>query len=139
MFYQKEQICNEFTRGNVCANKTFCSCIHLIEVDLNDLVEFVIVDETNNPSTFNFSRHPIHLHGHAFAVLAIKKLEDNVRVSTEFVQDLDRKGLLERNFFNPVIKDTVMVRKFRRKFLKKFYNITISKRFNAADIRSFDS
>ena len=44
----------------------------MIEVDLNDLVEFVIVDATRFPLPVPLTpKHPMHLHGHKFAVTAM--------------------------------------------------------------------
>ena len=102
-------MCNEFNRDKICANNMFCSCIHVVEVGLNELVEFVFIDETINTNTFGFSRHPIHLHGHFFAVHAIEKLNPNLMVSVELIKSLDQKGQLKRNFENPPLKDNIMV------------------------------
>jgi L-ascorbate oxidase len=70
--------CNADNINTACpanASLQFCSCIHLIEVDFNDLVEFVFVGETltqfKPPIKVN---HPIHLHGHAFAVVSMDKV-----------------------------------------------------------------
>ena len=67
-------ICNENNINTVCPkNKTeFCSCLHLIEVGLNDLVEFIFVDETLTTFDFNFETiHPIHTHGYSYAIVAM--------------------------------------------------------------------
>jgi L-ascorbate oxidase len=46
-------------------------------------------------------------HGHRFAVLGVEKL--NHSVSLETIKEMDRMGLLKRNFDRPPIKDTVTV------------------------------
>ena len=67
----KDNVCNNATRGKVCANdpNKFCSCIHTIELGLNDLVELIIVDEASMTDY-----HPFHLHGYKFAVLGQEKV-----------------------------------------------------------------
>ena len=73
-------ICNENNMNVACPkNKTeFCSCLHLIEVGLNDLVEFIFVDETLTTFEINIETiHPIHLHGYSYAIVAM----DTVRKS----------------------------------------------------------
>ena len=42
----------------------------MIELDQNDLVEFVIVDATRRSIPLT-TKHPMHLHGHKFAVVAM--------------------------------------------------------------------
>ena len=68
---QKKTICNSGNKHKAClANEDYCSCVHTYEFEIGDVVEFVIVDEG-----FTFqSNHPMHLHGHQFAVLAIQKV-----------------------------------------------------------------
>jgi L-ascorbate oxidase len=70
-------ICNENNMNVTCPNsKTeFCSCLHLIEVDLNDLVEFIFVDEIYTTFEINVETiHPIHLHGYSYAIVAMDKV-----------------------------------------------------------------
>jgi hypothetical protein len=49
-------ICNFVNKSHACpTNKTYCGCIYTLEFELNDVVEFVIVDEgftfqSNHPS-----------------------------------------------------------------------------------------
>lgn len=50
-----------------CSNKeenTFCKCIQIYELELNDLVEIILTD----PVRSSYS-HPMHLHGHSFALI----------------------------------------------------------------------
>ena len=81
---------------------TLCSCTHVINVGLNQLVEFVLV----NGGTLD-ENHPIHLHGHSFAVLGMNKLGSSVLIQD--IKKMDALGKLQRNFVNPIIKDTVKV------------------------------
>lgn len=60
-------------KEKICPSNTtqYCSCVHVIELNLNDLVELVVVDEG-----FTFqSNHPMHLHGFRFAVIGIEKVK----------------------------------------------------------------
>lgn len=84
-------------------NKTFCSCLYTYEFELNDVVEFVIVDEG-----FTFqSNHPMHLHGHRYAVLGLDKLNRSIKIDE--IKRLDEQGVLKRNLDRPPLKDTVTV------------------------------
>jgi L-ascorbate oxidase len=68
----KDMICNQTNKDQVCplSESDYCSCIHVLELELNDLVELIIVDEG-----FTFqSNHPMHLHGHSFAVIGVNKV-----------------------------------------------------------------
>jgi len=100
----KSQICTHLNKAHVCPEEgKYCSCVYTLEFEVGDVVEFIVVDEG-----FTFkSNHPMHLHGSSFAVLAVKKLNESVKVST--IQEMDKMGLLERNFDRPPIKDTVTV------------------------------
>ena len=52
-------------------NETIYSpCIYVLDVGLNDLVELVMVVE----GKLFPSGHPMHLHGHNFAVLGMEKV-----------------------------------------------------------------
>ena len=69
-------VCNHRNREKVCAehikNDEICKCIHIVEIRLNDLVEFVVVDATRFPLPVSLTpKHPMHLHGHKFAVTAM--------------------------------------------------------------------
>ena len=58
-------ICNS-TKAQACLEQNFgfCECVHVLEIDLNDLVEIILIDGSSY-----FQNHPVHLHGHHFAVL----------------------------------------------------------------------
>lgn len=80
---QRDQIndeifCNETTlmeQGIDCREK-FCKCHHVLQVPLNAVVEFIIVDEG---FTF-YANHPFHLHGNAFRVVGLERLGENVTI-----------------------------------------------------------
>ena len=71
----------------------------------------------NNISNFSFSvqqpnlSHPFHLHGYAFNVIGIGRSPDrNVKkINLKHALDLDRQGLLHRQFNLPPAKDTIAV------------------------------
>lgn len=99
----KDKICNSMNKEQVCMNKTFCSCLYTYEFELNDVVEFVIVDEG-----FTFqSNHPMHLHGHRYAVLGLDKLNRSIKLDE--IKRMDQQGLIKRNLEAPPLKDTVTV------------------------------
>ncbi|XP_075156466.1 multicopper oxidase 1 [Haematobia irritans] len=81
----------------------FCKCHHVLQVPLNSIVEFIIVDEG---FTYD-ANHPFHLHGNAFRVVGMERLGKNV--SIEMIKQLDRYNLLKRNLVRPPVKDTVTV------------------------------
>lgn len=55
--------------------------------------------------------HPFHLHGYAFNVIGIGRSPDrNVKkINLKHALDLDKKGLLRRQFDQPPAKDTIAV------------------------------
>ena len=61
-------MCNHLNKDEVCKDK-FCKCIHIVNIKLNDMVEFIVVDATQG--TTMDVKHPMHLHGHKFAVVAM--------------------------------------------------------------------
>ena len=97
-------ICNHLNKTESCPSPTdHCSCIYVLEFDMDDIVEFVIVDQG-----FTFqSNHPMHLHGFNFAVLAVNKLKTSIKL--EDVIKMDNNGTIQRNFDRPPLKDTVTV------------------------------
>ncbi|KAJ3643230.1 hypothetical protein Zmor_025954 [Zophobas morio] len=84
-----------------------CTCTHKVDIPLNAIVEVVLVDEVQQP---NLS-HPFHLHGYAFNVIGIGRSPDrNVKkINLKHALDLDRQGLLHRQFNLPPAKDTIAV------------------------------
>lgn len=55
--------------------------------------------------------HPFHLHGYSFVVVGIGRSPDqNVKkINLKHALDLDRRGLLDRQFNLPPFKDTIAV------------------------------
>ena len=97
-------ICNHINKSEACSDPNeYCSCVYMLEFNIGDVVEFVIVDE----SIIFQSNHPMHLHGHSFAVLGIDKLAKSIKLDD--VIKMDRNGTLKRNLDRPPIKDTVTV------------------------------
>ncbi|XP_039257030.2 uncharacterized protein LOC120333742 [Styela clava] len=92
------------SRSQFCGDEEFCSCTHVIDVGIGNLVELVIYDEGGFP--FVDVGHPMHLHGQHFKVVAMKKVGDSL--SPELVKELHANGSIEYNF-NTVLKDTVIV------------------------------
>ncbi|GLH11106.1 Laccase 2 [Gryllus bimaculatus] len=82
-------------------------CTHKVDIPLNAVVEVVLVDEVQQP---NLS-HPFHLHGYAFKVIGMGRSPDqNVKkINLKHALDLDRRGLLHREFNLPPSKDTIAV------------------------------
>ncbi|XP_069688622.1 uncharacterized protein [Periplaneta americana] len=93
--------CNESTEVN-CENK-YCECTHVIEVPLGAVLELILIDK----GTAYDANHPFHLHGHAFRVIAMERL--NSTTTVEEVQALDRAGLIHRKLSGAPLKDTVTV------------------------------
>lgn len=97
--------CNGDNRPANCAEN--CECTHKIDLPLNALVEVVLIDEVQQ---INIS-HPFHLHGAPFYVIGMGRSleENNTRMNLKLALELDRKGLLERSYIQPALRDTVAV------------------------------
>ncbi|KAI7815036.1 laccase [Rhyzopertha dominica] len=100
-----DQFCNGDNRPPDCGKN--CECTHTVDIPLNAIVEVVLVDEVQSP---NLS-HPFHLHGYSFVVVGIGRSPDqNVKkINLKHALDLDRRGLLHRQFNLPPSKDTIAV------------------------------
>ncbi|CAH0721838.1 unnamed protein product, partial [Brenthis ino] len=100
-----ELFCNGDNRPADCA--VDCRCTHMIDVPLNSIVEIVLVDEVQSP---NLS-HPFHLHGTSYNVIGMGRSPDkNIKkINLKHALDLDRKGLLHRQYNLPPFKDTLAV------------------------------
>ncbi|OXA57027.1 L-ascorbate oxidase [Folsomia candida] len=96
------QFCNDKSMKVNCTAE-YCECVHLLKVELNSIVEFVMVDRGY---TFD-ANHPFHLHGHAFRVVAMERL--NKSTEPHFIKNRDEAGLIPRQTLKAVIKDTVTV------------------------------
>lgn len=97
----KYPFCNETTVSG-CENK-YCECTHVIEVPLGTVLELIIIDKGK---AFD-ANHPFHLHGHAFRVIAMKRL--NRTTTVEEVQARDKMGLIHRKLKRAPFKDTITV------------------------------
>ena len=78
ILYIQSTLCNSENKYKFCPNSGYCSCTHLIEVDTNDLVEFILVDSTYTvlpQLTDLINKHPMHLHGYKFAVVALHEVD----------------------------------------------------------------
>lgn len=100
-----EQFCNGDNRPASCGAN--CMCTHKVDIPLNAIVEVVLVDEVQQP---NLS-HPFHLHGYAFNVIGIGRSPDTTikKINLKHALDLDRRGLLHRQYDLPPLKDTIAV------------------------------
>lgn len=102
-------------------------CTHKVDIPLNAIVEVVLVDEGKLPGLLEYSdakasfgflsvqqpnlSHPFHLHGYAYNVIGIGRSPDsNVKkINLKHALDLDRRGLLHRQYNLPPLKDTIAV------------------------------
>ncbi|KAL3276760.1 hypothetical protein HHI36_012127 [Cryptolaemus montrouzieri] len=100
---KEEMLCNETTVRNIDCKTSYCECPHVVNLELNSVVELIIIDKG-----FAYdANHPFHLHGHAFRVVAMEKVGHNVTV--EKVYQMDKAGKIRRNLETPPWKDTVTV------------------------------
>jgi len=55
--------------------------------------------------------HPFHLHGYGFSVIGIGRSPDSAvkKINLKHALDLDRRGLLHRQYNLPPTKDTIAV------------------------------
>ncbi|KAK3593693.1 hypothetical protein CHS0354_013589 [Potamilus streckersoni] len=94
--------CNESLVPADCKTE-FCECTHRLKVKVGDLVEMIVIGEAVNGE----GNHPMHLHGHQFWILGMKKLKASI--TREEVEALDAHGGIERNYDTAITKDTVLV------------------------------
>lgn len=79
-------------------NRSVYHCSHRIELELDKVYEFLLIDDTTDDDESTVS-HPIHMHGYAFEVLDMGNYEQFKSGKTAF-----------RNAVHPpVIKDTVTI------------------------------
>lgn len=78
-------------------NKTIYHCTHLIPLELDEIYEFLLIDDT----TDEFVSHPIHMHGYGFQVIDMGSLKQLETGETPFAKATHP----------PVIKDTVTIPK----------------------------
>nr|XP_046484960.1 uncharacterized protein LOC124220309 isoform X2 [Neodiprion pinetum] len=86
---------------------SYCACTHVLSVPLNAVVEIVFCDAAPQSGL----SHPFHLHGNAFRIIGMGASADpSVTVlNATTIRDLDRRGLLVRNFDQPPAKDTAII------------------------------
>ncbi|XP_011300918.1 L-ascorbate oxidase isoform X2 [Fopius arisanus] len=99
------KICRGDELSEICKNEKPCFCFHLLDIPLNSIVEIITIDEA--PDKMD---HPFHLHGYGFHVMGQGTFESMgvSRVDKRKAMELDRKGLLKRNFDRPPVKDTLV-------------------------------
>lgn len=126
-----EQFCNGDNRPAECGAN--CMCTHKIDIPLNAIVEIVLVDEGNVLTIYSFVcrevysnvlllhplcavqqpnlSHPFHLHGYGFNVIGIGRSPDTTvkKINLKHALDLDKRGLLHRQYNLPPLKDTIAV------------------------------
>lgn len=83
--------------GRTMNNQSFYHCPHRIELELNKVYEFLLIDDTLNEKV----GHPFHMHGDAFQVIDMGNLDQLKNGETAF----------KNATHPPVIKDTVTVPK----------------------------
>ncbi|XP_064639307.1 uncharacterized protein LOC135494912 [Lineus longissimus] len=99
----KDLMCPPYNGTGSYCNKEFCECTHMIEVKLGQLVELVLID---NGMIWDVT-HPMHLHGYAFGVVAMSRVNKNT--TRDQVIQLDKDGKIERKLTNIPKKDSIMV------------------------------
>ncbi|KAG5670509.1 hypothetical protein PVAND_000768 [Polypedilum vanderplanki] len=99
--------CNGDNRPANCDKSVDCKCVHKVDIPLNAVVEIVLIDEVQQP---NIS-HPFHLHGYSYHVIGMGRSPDKTikKISLKHALDLNRRGLLNRNFQSHPLKDNVAV------------------------------
>lgn len=101
----EKNFCNQSSleaQGINC-KETYCECTHMLQVPLNSVVEFILVDEG---VTYD-ANHMFHLHGNYFHVVGMDRIARNVTM--EEIKELDKSGRLRRRFKDSIQKDTVTV------------------------------
>ncbi|XP_043271372.1 laccase-like [Venturia canescens] len=103
----EDRICSSNNLPLSCQHEIPCNCYHLEKIPLNSLVEIVLIDEAQIPGL----SHPFHLHGHIFHIINEGRAKDHniTSISLQKIIELDRNGMLKRNFKKQVSKDTYAV------------------------------
>ncbi|CAK9818842.1 LAC10 [Anthophora plagiata] len=104
-----EMFCNGDNLPANCKSEV-CTCIHLIKIPLDSIVEIVLVDEFNS----KYVRHPFHLHGFAFHVMGMGQplgptTDNSTRMTVGYFNELEMNNKIMRNYNSPPSKDTVAV------------------------------
>ena len=111
LFYEnsKDTWCNKSTITKKSTIMTadfedkFYWCPHNLDLPPNKTVEIALISKENA-----WVAHPLHMHGHSYAVVAMA-YNVSQNMSLEYFQQLDRKGEVKRNLIDPIRKDTVLV------------------------------
>lgn len=100
----EKMFCNESDeRSEYCpADLDICFCTHRLKVKLNSIVEFYIVDLTDEMT------HPFHVHGHKFVVTDIRMFDERITPENMFDSDISELDKSENTKTYPY-KDTVLV------------------------------
>ena len=53
--------------------------------------------------------HPIHMHGGWYNIVGMGQFNQDQPIYRDTIMDMDKKGLLPRNFNHPVFKDVIQV------------------------------
>lgn len=75
-------------------NRTIYHCPHRIELELDEVYEFLVIDDTTDEEEVS---HPIHMHGYSFQVIDMGSRQ----------QLNERKTAFAKATHPPAIKDTV--------------------------------
>ena len=59
VFLFKSKFCNAWQREPACSASldSFCHCIHVVEIDLNDVVELIVVDGGTQQGRYTHSSY----------------------------------------------------------------------------------
>ncbi|XP_071839467.1 uncharacterized protein [Apostichopus japonicus] len=81
----------------------YCSCIHVIKTNINEIIEFVLINEEGGMT----SNHAMHLHGYSFRVVAMGNLDDFI--DKNVLRKTNEAGQLRKNTRTGPLKDTTDV------------------------------
>ncbi|OAD62113.1 Laccase-5 [Eufriesea mexicana] len=106
----EEEFCSVDNLPSNCTSSEPCTCIHLIKIPLDSIVEINVIDEFNAQSV----RHAFHLHGFAFNVIALGQplgptSDENPRITLDYFKQLEENDLIEKDLISPPGKDTIPV------------------------------
>jgi len=101
--FDSSRLCDPTEDATVIEKGEFRSCVHLVKVPKNQLIEMVLFDEGY---TFN-AGHPMHLHGQHFAVVAQDRV--GINLSLHQMKSIYESGNIKYELDEPPMKDTVIV------------------------------
>ena len=91
-----------------------CKCTHMLKVPTGVTVQLVITNIITMGSEIT-AHHPVHIHGHGFAVLKVQETTEDGMNSPDIkcydghCTDMGWKSKPDLNFDSPPIKDTLLV------------------------------